>query len=509
MKAIRKEPQDRYASAQQLSEDIERYLRGRPVAARARTWRYRSAKFVKRNKAGVAAAALVVLAIAVGMVTTIQERRRAERRFNDVRELANSLIFEVHDSIRNLPGATAARKLILQRAQEYLDRLAADSRSDPDLLRELASAYGRLGNVLGNSQDANFGNSEQALRDFLRDAELRETVVASSPKSKDARRELAEAYMSVSLAYSRTKEGAKAEDYLQRAFTILEPLAASNPDDQSIQFDLGKVLERKGQSFSASGKWDEAMWCYEKSLAIYQRLADADPKSDRYLSEVAFAHKHVGAVLIMNKQLGQALAEYRAALPIEEAQHQADLQNQAKRYNITYTYSDIGYILADQGNFSGALDSYRKVLEIRSALAAADPQDTRSRQGLANTYMYIARVLTKKGDFSRALENDKKAESIRQALSQSDPANVRKRIDVLQSRAFVVTDSADLAFQPTTTRPQKLSLCRQAKIGLQKALPGLLQYTELFVGEESEIVSNTQKAADRCNAIVAPHDKRE
>ncbi len=509
LKAIRKEPQHRYASAQQLSEDIESYLQGRPVAARARTWRYRSTKFVRRNKAGVAAAVLVVLALAVGMITTIQERRRAEKRFNDVRELANSLIFEVHDSIRDLPGATAARKLILQRAQEYLDRLAADSKSDPELLRELATAYGRLGSVLGNPMDANVGNSEQALRDFLRDAKLREDVVAASPKSKVARRELAETYMSVSLAYSRTKEEAKAEDYLQRAFTIIAPLAASNPDDQSIQFDFGKVYERKGQNFSDLGRWDEAMGCYQKSLSIYQRLADADPKSDRDLSEVAFAHKHVGAILIMKKQLDRALAEYRAALPIEEAQLQADPQNLIKRYNITYTYSDIGFILADQGDFAGALDSYHRVLAIRRALADADPQDTRSRQGLANTYMYIALVLTKRGDFSGALENDKKADSIRQVLAQSDPANVRKRVDALLSQADVMRDSVDLAFQPKTPFQRRQRLCSQVKTEFQKAFPGLLQYKEFFVGNESGVLSNAQKAADRCNTVSPLRDRRD
>jgi eukaryotic-like serine/threonine-protein kinase len=97
-----------------------------------------------------------MLALVVsGVLTIVRAERKArrqqiiaERRFNDLRKVANSLIFEVHDSIRSLPGATAARKIILERAQEYLDSLAADSKSDPLLLRELSAAYIRIAAVL-------------------------------------------------------------------------------------------------------------------------------------------------------------------------------------------------------------------------------------------------------------------------------------------------------------------------------------------------------------------------
>jgi eukaryotic-like serine/threonine-protein kinase len=145
LKAIRKEPGERYASVDQFSEDVRRYLEGLPVLARKSTLGYRCRKYVIRHKVGVGAAALVLLSLLTGLVLTVREARiaranaaRAERRFNDVRMLAGSLIFEIHDSIRALPGALAARKLILERAQQYLDNLAPEAKTDPGLLRELA-----------------------------------------------------------------------------------------------------------------------------------------------------------------------------------------------------------------------------------------------------------------------------------------------------------------------------------------------------------------------------------
>ncbi len=120
--ALRKEPQRRYASVEKFGDDIRRHLEKLPVAARKDTARYRASKFVTRHKAGVAAAAAVVLVLIAGFMITVREARIAERRFNDVRNLSNSLIFDVHDSIKDLPGSTPARKIIVDRSLQYLER---------------------------------------------------------------------------------------------------------------------------------------------------------------------------------------------------------------------------------------------------------------------------------------------------------------------------------------------------------------------------------------------------
>src|SRR5712664_85981 len=134
LRALRKEPRERYASVDELSADIRRHLEGQPVSARKATVPYRAGKFVRRHKVGVAAAALLFLSLVGGILTTLREARiaraeraRAERRFNDVRKLANSFLFEVHDAIERLPGSTAARELVIKRALEYLDKLAQEA----------------------------------------------------------------------------------------------------------------------------------------------------------------------------------------------------------------------------------------------------------------------------------------------------------------------------------------------------------------------------------------------
>jgi len=145
--AMRKEPERRYQSVEQFSEDIRRHLEGRPVIARADTISYRAGKFIRRNKLAVAATTLVILSLVGGVAAANYQARRAERRFQQVRKLANTFLFDFHDKIQNLPGSTEAREMVVKTALEYLDSLAAESGNDPALEWELAMAYQKVGDV--------------------------------------------------------------------------------------------------------------------------------------------------------------------------------------------------------------------------------------------------------------------------------------------------------------------------------------------------------------------------
>ena len=145
MKALEKERDRRYGTPSELAADIGRYLRHEPVLARAPSLAYRTRKYVRRHRLGVAVASgLALLLIGFAATMAVQTRRiararheaevqrsRAERRLQDVRKLATSFVFDFHDAIANLAGATAARQLVVSKGLEYLDRLAADSEQRP------------------------------------------------------------------------------------------------------------------------------------------------------------------------------------------------------------------------------------------------------------------------------------------------------------------------------------------------------------------------------------------
>ena len=195
--ALRKEPERRYPSVEQFSDDIRRHLEARPVLARRDTLAYRADKFIRRNTAVSIAAALVVLSLVGGIVMTswqaqrareqeaiaIAEKARAERRFNEVRQLARSVLFDYHDAIKDLSGATAIRERLVNDGLAYLDSLAREASDDPELQRELAAAYERVGDVRGKAYSAaSLGDFAGATESYSKALQIREALVAAYPE---------------------------------------------------------------------------------------------------------------------------------------------------------------------------------------------------------------------------------------------------------------------------------------------------------------------------------------
>ncbi|TAJ16682.1 MAG: serine/threonine protein kinase, partial [Planctomycetota bacterium] len=149
--ALEKDPARRYASADALRADLSNWLAGRPIVARPATTLYQLRMFARRHRAASAAlAAIVVVSLAAAAISTrfgFQARaaeRQSARRFDDVRALARSVLFELHDSIERVPGATEARQKLAAKGLEYLDLLERDAADDALLLCEIGEGRLRL-----------------------------------------------------------------------------------------------------------------------------------------------------------------------------------------------------------------------------------------------------------------------------------------------------------------------------------------------------------------------------
>lgn len=230
--ALRRESGRRYTSVERFAADIERYLEGRPVAARRDTWSYRAGKFLRRNRAATAAGAFAVVALLAGTAATawearvaMRERERAERRFHDVRRMANSLLFDVHDSILSLDGSAPARRLIVTRGLEFLDNLARDASDDHVLRRELAAVYERVGDVQAQASDP-----AGARASYRKALVIREQL----PVDIDLRRELVANLSKLSDLSWQAGEAGPATEYARRLLVAGEALVqepgATKPD---------------------------------------------------------------------------------------------------------------------------------------------------------------------------------------------------------------------------------------------------------------------------------------
>jgi hypothetical protein len=204
MMALRKDPARRYASAEAMSEDLFRHLEGLPVQARRGAWSYRAGRFVLRHRAVVVATMLANLALVAGIALASyeawqanQQRARAERHFAGLHRLAHVFIFDLHDAIQNLPGSTAARKLVVQTALTYLQGLGDEAAGDPALQVEIAAGYRKVGDILGRPYTANLGDPTGAMANYeqarTRLAPLAQATAAGSEAGRAARAEYATA----------------------------------------------------------------------------------------------------------------------------------------------------------------------------------------------------------------------------------------------------------------------------------------------------------------------------
>jgi hypothetical protein len=111
---------------------------------------------------------VVILSLSAGLGFSLVEQRRANRRFNQVRQLANRFLFDFHDEIANTPGTVKARGMIVSTALEYLTSLEGDAAGDADLQWELAVAYGKIGATQGSSTSPSLGRHERRWRRMRR-----------------------------------------------------------------------------------------------------------------------------------------------------------------------------------------------------------------------------------------------------------------------------------------------------------------------------------------------------
>lgn len=452
LKALHKDPQRRYVSAEQLSEDLRRHLAGLPVSARRDTWRYRADKFIGRHRAGVAAGALVVASLAAGLVVATwqarvarRERANAQRQFNDVRKLATSFLFEFHSAIQNLPGSTPARKLLVQKALEYLNKLAQQARGDRGLERELAEAYLKVGDVQGNPYWAGVGDTKGALQSYSQALHISQSLAGAGPQDVQARLYLARCYKSLGQVLPVLGKPSEGIANLRKASEILEALTGANSRNDELRAELASTYQALGDLEGHSGLQNlgdpaSALRYYHKALAIYQEQASRNATSQTARRGMAVARVRIADLEMAHRDLKEVLNEYRDALRVLEDLSAADSTNAQDRGLVALGYRKVGAALEELGDRKAALENYAKAAVVNESLMNADPNNVKAGMALAITLRYTADLLSKTGERAGAIANYQRVLTILERLSTVQPGDVL----VEGRRAEMLTYVADV-----------------------------------------------------------------
>ncbi|MCX6602414.1 MAG: serine/threonine-protein kinase [Acidobacteria bacterium] len=474
-KALRKEPARRYVSVDELAEDLRRYQEGYPVSARPDTRGYRLRKFIGRNRPAVLVATLMLLALLGGSAALWRQAQIAEGRFSDVRHLANSYLFEFHDAIKDLPGATAARQLVVKRAIEFLDKLADERSRDVSLGREVAAAYDKIAEIQGSENAAGLADAKAALRSYQRALSIRKSLSAASPSNPDVARELALSYAEVGWQLASTGEPSAGVELLRLSLAGAEKLVAARPNDPLMREALAQssssLADVLGNTSNQNlGDSQGALELYRRSLAIREKLVAEDPRNNAQLELLAVSHGLLAQMLqslndkpaavghfrqsadvfdeMLRRQPGNADFQRSAATAnrnlamslmkinaLSEARHRGDRSmaiferiarqdpaNKQAQVGLADSYYAQGFIRAGAEDNHAAQNFYESAIDIQEALAAEHPDET-PPLGLRTAYQLLADLNIKTGHPVEAVANAQHELAIDARLLKADPRN--------------------------------------------------------------------------------------
>ncbi len=454
LRALRKEPEKRYAGVDQFAEDIRRHLQGLPVIARGDQFSYQAGKYFRRHKLPIAAAALIVVALLGGMIASLHqariaelERVRAERHFTSVRKLANTFMFQIHEAITDLPNSTDARRMLVTTGLEYLNTLANEAGDDHSLKRELAFAYLQVGDIQGRVNSNNIGEPRAAFDSYSQAIALIEPLVAAVPADTELRAKLATIYSHRSDLRTALGETQLAVDDLQQAITVLEALVAEHPttdfqldlaqtytvsfnvlgrnnneeqglintakaiailesaiadkpDDRELQFGLATVYANRAvaifTSAASSASSDEALNLNEKAIALSERLVAATHgENARYLRHLFVVYSNQCDQLYGKGDYEGAASRCRAAQSVVE-KLSMDTENAQILVDGAYLRWNLGKVLLALDDLPAATTTYQQnVRSLESMLKTSDATDLRllladSQQGLGQIEARLA-----------------------------------------------------------------------------------------------------------------------
>ena len=471
--ALRKDPERRYGSVDQLADDLRRHLAGLPVRMAADNARYRAAKFVRRHRVGVAAAALVAASLIAGLTGTIWQARQARLERDSARteelkarrtaELLAGM-FEAADPNRTGGRELTAREL-LELGLESLDPALAE---EPEVRADLLQAIGGAEAALGELESA--------------EAHLQE-VVDQRRSDPDGEAELATALVDLgAVLYERG-------DYEGSRAAYAEALSLSSAVFGHNSLESAEALHGLGAVAQATGDFDRAAGDF--AAVLETRRQHLDPPHP----ELASAMQSMASNLGTRDRPEEALAMYREALAMWRQLGDSALYQQAVAEN------DLGIRLHALGRLEEAVTAYR------SSLAAVEGLYEPGHSGSAIQLTNLGKGLMDLGHFTEAEPVVRRAAEIYR--SNRTPESFERIAAEINLGTLLVglghlSEGAD-TYQQAVTQLEKTVGTDHQYVGL---VLGYLGYARLRAGDANGAGGALARAASILDNPEAATDAR-
>lgn len=415
-KCLQPEPDRRYASVEKLEEDLRNFLADRPVSATGDSWSYVAMRFLRRHRWSTAAVAALLVSILAGSAASIYQARRAERRFQELRQLAGSFVFQFEQQIRDIAGATRARQFVVRTAIDYLERLAAEARGDKEILFDLAAAYRRISEIQYDPAASSLGDIAGAAASLERAQALLDSIPAEPAAHQQERIRLLVRQSEILEASGRLDE---ALDRAQQAQRLADQLLREDAVSEANRRLGSLASSRAARAWRRRGNLDEAQRAVERAVSL-DRLSRAHEQSLdtalrlstslRLLARIYEARGDYPSAIRVQREANGVLEQMRASLP----------GSTTLERNVMVGQSLLGSLLLyapapEQADARRLLESAWLTAERR---AASDPADLRAQLDLQATAIRYAAALIDGPQWRRG-----------EAILQATLASARRLLD--------------------------------------------------------------------------------
>ena len=460
LRALSVDTAQRYSSVAAFAEDIQRYRSGLPVEARGNAPWYRLRKFVWRHKWLAAAATVVVVALSTSYIITLSQyhvavaqRERADLRFDQARELAQKVFYDVYDQMKDVQGTLNAREALAEVGVEYLDKLAQDPYAPDDILLDLGVQYTRLSDLYGGVGIANLGDTERSMALLFKAEKMLKQLLARHPDDRSAlsemiwikrllgnqmlayRMDTVAAKQHILEGLALAEQGTRKElspdwrlesrkwnirfDYLKvlnwedandkaltLATTYLKELNTPKLQRNLPSYDAKRIylIGMKGDLHADSNQTKLAIADFTEALEYYNKALQSSPGNSMYLIQALRFNANLARMYTRMQDWAQSQHYAAQGLKLADRLVELDPRDKGAQRNRASLLQVLAFAQAGEGAHQKAQTTIESALKSYQALIVNDPENTSLQRDLAGTLQDAGKISINAGKVDAACD---------------------------------------------------------------------------------------------------------
>jgi serine/threonine-protein kinase len=476
LKALSKDREQRYASATELAQDVQRHLADQPVHACPDPLTRRALRWARRHRTVMATSAglllTAIIALSVGTVLVSRERNVAAFEANEARQAVDDMYTKVAENWLE-DRLDPLQKEFLQKTLAHYQTLTGQAASDPGVQLEHARAFERMGDIqrkLGNVQDAN--------TEYRRALAILEPSHARRPGDSETRRALALTQTRLGDLMLRRGQNDEASPLYRQALELQQAQANAPNATTQDRWLLGRTLKSQADLKRLKGDFTGARSTYQQAISTLQTAATS--RQSDISNELALAENAQGQLLLDLNEKKLAEDQFRGALALLGPLVAEYPTIPRFRESLATARNSLGLIEQNDGRQADCEVQYRRELAEEERLAQDFPDRPEFRREVARASMNLGNLLEGEGRMAEAQPLLRRAISLNDDLASKQPGDVQVRLDLSKSH----TNLGYLLQQSGHAEEAipELERARNVGLALVKQFPDAPRYRQQLAG---------------------------